>query len=52
MENISPKEAFVAPMAEAQRRANVVSSLILSLSERIQMLKVWILPVLLLMARA
>ena len=52
MENILPKEALVAPIAEAQRRADVVSSSVLSLSEMIQMLKVCILHVLLLMARA
>ena len=52
MGNISPKEAFAASMAEAQRRANIASTLGLSLQERVQILKVWILPVVLLTARA
>ena len=52
MGNISPKEAFAASMAEAQRRANIASTLGLSLQERVQILKVWILPVVLLTASA
>ena len=41
--------AFAASMAEAQRRANIASTLGLSLQERVQMLKVWILLVVLLL---
>ena len=52
MGNISPKEAFAASMAEAQMRANIASTLGLRLQERVQILKVWILPVVLLTARA
>ena len=52
MGNIMSKDAFATSMAEAQRRANIASTLGLSLQERVQILKVWILPVVLLTARA
>ena len=52
MGTIASKHAFAAFMAEAQRRVNIASTLGLSLHERVQILKVWILPVLLLTARA
>ena len=52
MGNISPKDAFAASMAEARRRANIASTLGPSLQQRVQILKVWILPVVLLTARA
>ena len=52
MGNITSKDAFAASMAEAHRRADIVSTLGLSLQERVQILKIWMPPVLLLTARA
>ena len=48
MGNIASKDAFAASMGEAQKRVNIASTLGLSQQERVQILKVWILPVLLL----
>ena len=45
-------KAFAAPLAEAFRRAKLASYLDLTIKERLILLKTWVLPVLLLTARA
>ena len=52
MGNITSDEAYAFPLVEAQRRASVVANLHLSLRERIVLLKTWVLPIVLLIARA
>ena len=52
MGNITSDEAFSFPLAEAQRRASRLAALQFSLRERILLLKTWILPTVLLTARA
>ena len=52
MGNVSPDFAFAFPLGEAQRRASSIASYGLSLKERILLLKTWILPCVLLTARA
>ena len=50
--NITSDEAYAFPLAEAQRRASIVAGLHLSPRERIVLLKTWVLPTVLLTARA
>ena len=50
--NVSSDSAYSRPLGEAQRRANVVAFLHLSIRERIILLKTWVLPTILLTARA
>ena len=50
--HVTVVEAFSKALGEAQRRASQLSLLPLTLIERVQLMKVWILPVLLLTARA
>ena len=50
--NISSEFAYAYLLAEAQRRASVVAGLHLSRKERITLLKTWVLPTVLLTARA
>ena len=52
MGNVTPDSAFAFPLGEAQRRAGSIASYGLSLKERILLLKMWILPCVLLTARA
>ena len=52
MGHVSVKEAFVGPMREAYRRARIAATIALSTPEKITLLKTWILPTLLLTARA
>jgi len=49
--NVSTSQAFARALGEAQRRASARGAFPLSLDERIQLLKVWILPWLLLTSR-
>ena len=50
--HVTTAQAFARALGEAQRRASQLSLFPLTLLERVQLLKVWILPVLLLTARA
>ena len=50
--HVTPAKAFAAPLAEAFRRAKLASHLDLTIKERLVLLKTWVLPVLLLTARA
>ena len=50
--HVTTAQAFTRALGEAQRRASQLSLFPLTLLERVQLLKVWILPVLLLTARA
>ena len=52
MGHVSVKEAFVDPLREAYRRARIAATIALSIPEKITLLKTWILPTLLLTARA
>ena len=52
MGHMSVKEAFVGPLREAYRRARIAATIALSIPEKITLLKTWILPTLLLTARA
>ena len=52
MGHISVKEAFLGPLQEAFRRARVASIPRLTIADKVQFLKVWVLPTLLLTARA
>ena len=52
MGHVSIKEAFVGALREAYRRARIASTMALSIPEKITLLKTWILPTLLLTARA
>ena len=51
MGHISVKETFLGALQEAFRRARVASSLELTIAEKVQLLKVWMPPTLLLTAR-
>ena len=50
--HVTTAQAFAKALGEARRRASQLSLFPLTLLERVQLLKVWILPVLLLTARA
>ena len=50
--NLSVSQAFSKVMGEAHKRSALVASFGLSLSERLLLLKTWVLPVVLLTARA
>ena len=50
--HVSTKEAFLGPLREAFRGARLAATISLSIPERISLLKIWILPTLLLTARA
>ena len=50
--HLSIKEAFLGPLKEAFRRVSVVANIGLTIAEKVQLLKVWIHPMFLLMARA
>ena len=50
--HVTAAQAFARALGEAQRRASQLSPFPLTLLERVQLLKVWISPVLLLTARA
>ena len=52
MGHVSVKEAFVGPLREAYRRARIAATIALSIPEKITFVKTWILPTLLLTARA
>ena len=52
MGHVSVKEAFVGPLRGAYRRARIAATIALSIPEKITLLKTWILPTLLLIARA
>ena len=52
MGHVSVKEAFVGPLREVYRRAHIAATIALSIPEKITLLKTWILPTLLLTARA
>ena len=52
MGHVLVKEAFVGPLREAYRRARIAATIALSIPEKITLLKTWILPTLLLTARA
>ena len=52
MGNVTPNSAFAFPLGEAQRRASSIAAYGQSPKERILLLKTWILPCVLLTARA
>ena len=52
MGNVTPDSAFAFPLGEAQRRVSSIAAYGLSLKECILLLKAWILPCVLLTARA
>ena len=52
MGHVFVKEASVGPLSEAYRRARIAATIVLSIPEKITLLKTWILPTLLMMARA
>ena len=52
MGHMCVKEAFVGPLREAYRRARIAATIALSIPETTTLLKTWILPTLLLTAKA
>ena len=52
MGNVTPDSAFAFPLGEAQRRAGSIAAYGLSMKKHILLLKTWILPCVLLTARA
>ena len=52
MGRVSVKEAFVGPLGKGYRRPRIAATIALSVPEKITLLKTWLLPTLLLTARA